>query len=184
MEKNSDIYYHKYIKYKKKYLEAKKMLGGSTAVYQSPPPRMSMPNYGYTSKTDRHYHKFYASFTRDVLECIWNEASIKLGLRGINPKYSGIYFEFDDLNYLTIHNDKGTNHKFHINQADRRNSLGLAISYDDYGNLEIVKKYKDRDFWDKVSPKFKDLLDIIERCVNSNKIEPIRRGPLDFTDAE
>ena len=184
MEKNSDIYYHKYIKYKKKYLEAKKMLGGSTAVYQSPPPRMSMPNYGYTSKTDRHYHKFYASFTRDVLECIWNEASIKLGLRGINPKYSGIYFEFDDLNYLTIHNDQGTNHKFHINQADRRNSLGLAISYDDYGNLEIVKKYKDRDFWDKVNPKFKDLLDIIERCVNSNKIEPIRRGPLDFTDAE
>ena len=71
----------------------------------------------------------------------------KIGLTKINIKDSGIYFEFDKNNYLTIH-------KFHIHQSGHMGNLGLAISYDDYGNLEIIKKYNDKRFWNKVNNKF------------------------------
>ena len=170
MEKESNIYYYKYINYKKKYLQAKKFLGG--ALYESPPPKNSMPKYGHTSETDRYYHKFYESFTITVLECIQYEANKNQMRIRIRDKKSGIYFEFDDVNYLTVHNDKGTNNKFHIHQNGHRNNLGLAISYDNNGDLEIIKKYDDQYFWNNINPKFKDLLDIIENCVNKFKIKP------------
>jgi hypothetical protein len=110
------------------------------------------------------------------LDCIWNEASIKIGLRGINPKQSGIYFEFDENNYLSIHPDEGRRHKFHINQD--RKMLELSISYNEDGDLRIIKKYNDQDFWRGVDDKFKRLLDIIEDCVNNFKVKPIPMKPL------
>ena len=177
-----DTYKNKYYKYKKKYLEAKKLLGGATALYQSPPPKMSVPNYGYTSKTDRHYNKFYEGFTDNILQCIYDK-SYRIGLSSIERTSSGLYFKFDQKNYLSIHTNVGLRGKFHINQQNFDRSLQLAISYDDYGDLKIIKKFDDTNFWRKVDERFKDLLDIIEICVNSNKPE-LRRGPLNFADVE
>ena len=148
------------------------MLGGLTQEFQSPPPRKSVPRYGYTSKTERHYHKFYASFTDQVLDCVKNDAyNNRLGLRGVKNKDSGIYFEFDDDNYLSVHPDKGITHKFHINQNGR--VLELSISYDENGDLKIIKKYNDENFWNNVDGRFKKLLDIIEDCVNNFKVGSI-----------
>lgn len=107
------------------------------------------------------------NFSHKILSCIWKSCE-KIGLTKINIKDSGIYFEFDKNNYLTIH------------QSGHKGNLGLAISYDDYGNLEIIKKYNDTHFWDKVNNKFKDLLDLIENCVNSNKSTPVSGGRLNF----
>ena len=197
MEKESNIYYHKYLKYKNKYLQAKNFLGGAGTPNRL--PNNYYPPYGQTAEKTV-YDEFYKSFTSEVLECIRDNAHSSPGLGGREYKIiidtssplSGIYFkfEFDDSNKISVHIDKGSTSKIHIYQKNYDiygNSMiinfPLAIKYEG-GNLRLIsrgnKGNKIDHSWLEIRQEFKDLLTIIERCINDANTSKIVYKKLEF----
>jgi len=165
MEKESNIYYHKYLKYKNKYLQAKKFLGGAIT-----PAPINICPYFCNTAAGNSYSKFYKNFTREVLDCIQREADKAFGKDMVrwNIAPSGIYFKFNDSNYISVHTDTGYRNKFHLYQNKIKKDL--AIMYNENGDLEIIKRDFNPQFWKDIDIKFEKLVSIIENCVNYYKI--------------
>jgi len=174
MEKESNIYYHKYLKYKNKYLQAKKFLGGAEKT-PGRAPNHSIPHTGWTNEPGV-YNYFYNSFTPEVIECIRVDASEHFGHEIIidTSSRSGIYFKFNDNNKISVHTDTGKYNKIHIYQTNINGNFietinfSLAITYDG-GNLRLIGR-DNSSHWKKIRQEFKDLLTLIERCINFHKI--------------
>ena len=176
-------YKHLYLKYKKKYLNLKNQIGGSAPkrtlqelaanLPHTPKKRRIKIRNPQTAKTQREYNNFFNDVSR-VLYCI----ILKLQERdlniSVNFKNSGIYFNIAGNIYLSIHStdftSNGRNYirnRFHINQDGQQ--FSLAIQNRD--NQLIIIKKMDNYSWDIVDSRMKQLLDVIEDCINRNNQE-------------
>ena len=205
MEKESNIYYHKYLKYKNKYLQAKNFLGGA----EKTPGLSYRPPVGVTGEKTV-YDNFYKSFTPKVLECIRVNAPLspnELGTGGCGYEIeidtsspSGIYFKFkwNDKNKISVHIDKDVPNKIHICQANlgiygnlmETINFSLAIEYDK-GNLRLIRRgnlrnlrNKNGQSWLSIRQEFTDLLTLIERCINDANTSKMDGTKLNFEGEE
>jgi hypothetical protein len=199
MEKESNIYYHKYLKYKNKYLQAKKFLGGAEKT-PGREPYNSMPPKGLTNEPGV-YSYFYNSFTPEVIECIRVNAPLSPDAQPIGGcgrriiidtgSKSGIYFKFNDTNKISVHTDQGNPNKIHIYQTNtgiygefiKIINFSLAIEYDS-GNLILIRRGNLRNkidqSWLEIRQEFKDLLTLIERCINDANTSKMNNIKLDL----
>ena len=134
----------------------------------------NVPN---TATSKLVYTNFFNDVSR-VLYCIISKFKKEHDINlKINVKNSGMYLDIYNNLYLSIHQtinmeeNKGrtVSNRFHIKQDD--NQYDLAIQYS--GNkLKIIgKKNK---IWSYIDPKMISLIEIIQNCVNADKLNFIK----------